>query len=488
MPATPVFTYHVTHVHRGCCRVDRQAAGALPFPTRPHSRRVGSAAGSPALGGGAAAYVGSIGTLCATLQQGFVPVLDTSDTLSGIPTPPGSAEAAAAPGDAAMQLPPQQHLPQQAPKLEEEACTPSTLPPPLHSPPRQAIAAMADSCAHELPLLAQPCPVQPQLTDEREPAAPDIVMHSAAGMQQQDAASQQQPVALVSAAAGVSSCQAVLKKPEGTVLPNDVQQGPVAMCKAASPARAQQPDSLQRPPLAQQPKHTTADCVGPTQPAPQTQLAPEQEALEEAAPTPPSKDSMPQPKRSRSRSPSSPNGGRGDSSRQSSGTNCALAGAGEGTGSQLPPAQPSAPAQPAQSSGGGGGSNGAQASCLHARPPAPEAACDPASVERLGMVLQGQPAEPHAADCADAMAPAWCTPPPTCRPCWASTDAAAASDLLSSRHLQPPACSSSESAQTQHAQPASQRRLSMVPLPLQPPASASPLAAPHGSPLAPTDW
>jgi hypothetical protein len=154
---------------------------------------------------------------------------------------------------------------------------------------------------------------------------------------------------------------------------------------------------------------------------------------------------------------------------------------------QWPPsAQPSAPAQPAQSGGGGGGS-GAQASCLHAQPSAPEAACDRVSVERMGMVLSGQPAEPHAADCASAMAPAWCTPPPLCRPCWASTGAAAASTLLSSSHLQPPACSSSESAQTQHMQPASQRRPPMVLLPLQPSASACPLAAPHGSPLASMD-
>jgi hypothetical protein len=471
------------------CRVDRQTVTALPFRTRPHSRRVGSAAGGPATGGGTTAYVGSISTLCATLQQGFVPVLDTSDTLSGIPTPPGSAEAAAAPADTAMLPSPQQLVAQQALKLEEEACVPSALLPPPRLPQQQATAALAEPSAQQLPPLAQPCPVQPQPIMQHEPAAPDIPIHSTAGMQQQDAASQQQPVALVSAAAGVSSCQAVLKKPEGTVLPNDVQQGPGAMCKAASQPQAQQPDSLQLPPLAQQLQDTTADWPGPTQPASQTQLAAEQEVLEEAAPTPPSKDSMPQPRRSRSRSPPSPNGGRGDSSRRSSGTNCALAGAGERSGSQPPAAQPSVPAQPAQNGGGGGGgSSGAQASCLHAQPPAPEAACDRASVERLGVVLQGQPAEPHAADCASALAPAWCTPPPLCRPCWASTDAAAASDLLSSRHLQPPACSSSESAQTQHAQPTSQRRLPMVPLPLQPPASASPLAAPHGSPLASTDW
>lgn len=433
--------------------------------------------------------MGSIGTLCATLQQGFVPVLDTSDTLSGIPTPPGSAEAAAAPADTAMLPSPQRLVPQQAPMLKQEACGPSTLLPSLCLPQQQATAALANTSAQQLPPLAQPCPVQPQPIVEHEPAAPGTATHSAAGMQEQDAAPQQQPVTLVSAAEGVSGRPAMLEQPEGIVLPNDVQQGPITMCKATSPPQAQQPDSLQRPPLAQQPKETTADCAGPMQPASQTQLAPEQEVLEEAAPTPPSKDSMPQPRRSRSRSPSSPNGGRGDSSRRSSGTNCALAGAGEGSGSQPPSVQPSAPAQPAQSGGGGGG-NGAQASCVCAQPPpAPEAApgSGGAGVEPRGLVLQGQPVEPHVADCASAMAPAWCTPPALCRPCWASADAAAASDLLSSRHLQPPACSSSESAQTQHMQPASQRRPPMVPLPLQPPASASPLAAPHGSPLASTD-
>jgi hypothetical protein len=256
------------------------------------------------------------------------------------------------------------------------------------------------------------------------------------------------------------------------------------MCKAASPPQAQQPDSLQRPPLAQQLEHTTADCVGPMQPAPQTQQAPEQEVPEEAAPTPPSKDSMPQPWRSRSRSPSSPNGGRGDSSRRSSGTNCVLASAGEGSGSQPPSAQPSAPAQPAQNSRGGGGA--AQANYVYAQLTAPVAACNQVSIEHLGRRVQGQPVEPHADD-ANAMAPACCTPPPTCRPCWASTDATPAAECLGGADLQPPACSSSESAQTQHTQPASQRRPPMVPLPLQPPAPASPLAALHGSPLASMD-
>lgn len=118
-----------------CCRLDRQTAWGLPVRRRPRSRRSSGAAGGAAPSG-SSAYVCSIGTLCATLRQGYIPVLDTSDTLSGIPTPPGSAEAAATPKEGRPQDAPQpEPAVKQEPAAENRA---STLPPPLRQPECEA--------------------------------------------------------------------------------------------------------------------------------------------------------------------------------------------------------------------------------------------------------------------------------------------------------------------------------------------------------------
>lgn len=66
-------------------RMDRQQAAGLPAPRNRPPAQNGAAADTATH---ATAYVRSIGTLCAALQSGFVPVLNTTDSLSDIPTPP----------------------------------------------------------------------------------------------------------------------------------------------------------------------------------------------------------------------------------------------------------------------------------------------------------------------------------------------------------------------------------------------------------------
>lgn len=498
--ASPDVPYHVLHccpteLFMLCfryCRVDRHRASALPFPTRPRSRRVGGAAGGSAMcGTGSTAYVSSISTLCATLQQGYVPVLDTSDTLTGIPTPPGS-EDAAPPQDTAVQPPQQQLVPQQALKVEEAAVVAPPVLPPLQLREQQEAAAMVEVSVEQTSPVAQQPPLQTPLNTEQAAVATDAagaplstqlqegdtpqpqaaVQQAActAGIQQrqrQDAAPALHPVELPSTGERVSSCAVMQSlEPEqqgGGAQPHSLRQGPAAQHAPASPLPAQPPDSLPAPPLLEQ-NITTVDCTGGTMPPTDNQVAPDHEALEAVMSPPASAGGVVRPWRSRS--PPPPDGGGGDSSRRSSSTSCSLASAGQCNGGQAPAAQPPPPTQPAGNDGDGNG--GVQASCTCAQPLAPVAARGGADAEPLDLVPQGLPTILPAAACADALAPAWCTPPATCRPYLAAADLAPASVLDGGREAQPPACSSAELAQTQHVQPPSQDRLPPGTLPLQP--------------------
>lgn len=505
-----------------CRRLDRRSAKGLPLSRQARSRR---SSGAPP--DGSRAWIRSISTLCSTLQQGYVPVLDTSDALSDIPTPPGSDErpdaaagtAGAAAGGTApplatpdVLLPPSANMLQTAPDARltpEAAAGEGTTPETARTSAQQVAAgarpmpgtavaavaaaeaaavlpeaaAAAAATAEAVPMLlaAPEVPALPseataaaatasdefpmlQAAAEHRPATP----HRAAGNMATTPDAAAVTSDTVHAAAVDRACRQEAAAPLGRVsMPPAAAGNCASVPEPSTVTAASLPEAAVVEP-ASTPKAAGAQVLTPP---PSSKLsASEREPLEDGCPTPVATARWPHGRGSRSRSPASPDAGGGGGSGRSSGTGYTQPGSGAFAGGRQPTPEHS-PRQPPASDGN-------QCSLGHVSPqPSTAEPRDAAAAPRLQ--LPALAVTPLGEVCVDA-APTLCSP-------------AAGSLCQGPAPAQPlppppgpvcvsPAGSSPQSAQTQHPAAAHGR-------PATPPSAAWPAESPspgsdYGSPVA----